>query len=183
MPVSSHKLFTCIWWVMYHRTGNKHGRTCVVKMQCKALYFSGFPLQGVYSPPQLPWQNTMHCSACSAFDWYRIVAKAEEEKIRRLIVHSENKENPKMWKTRGGMEMNGCWMEVWVVGWPFRLGWVQQRWILQKCTCNHYSRALQECFLPLRWGKHGVNSLTDTLKQSMLGWGNYCKSLRFTYVY
>lgn len=105
MPVSSHKLFTCIWWVMYHRTGNKHGRTCVVKMQCKALYFCGFPLQGVYSPPQLPWQNTMHCSA---FDWYRIVAKAEEEKIRRLIVHSENKENPKMWKTTGGMEMNGC---------------------------------------------------------------------------
>lgn len=47
MPVSSHKLFTCIRWVMYHRTGSKPGRTCVVKMQCKALYCCGFPQQGV----------------------------------------------------------------------------------------------------------------------------------------
>lgn len=59
-------------------------------------------------PPQLSWQKTMHCSACSASDWYRIVAKPEEEKIRRLIVHNENEENPKMWKTTGGMEMNDC---------------------------------------------------------------------------
>lgn len=28
--------------------------------------------------------------------------------------------------------------------------------------------------------KHGVNNLMDILKQCMLGWGSYSKSLRFT---
>lgn len=31
--------------------------------------------------------------------------------------------------------------------------------------------------------KHGVSNPMDTLKQHMLGWGNYSKSLRFTYIY
>lgn len=45
------KLFTYTEWTIYHWSSSKHGETCAVRTQCKALYFSDLAQHGIYSPP------------------------------------------------------------------------------------------------------------------------------------
>lgn len=80
-------------------------------MQCKTPCFSHLPQQGIYSPPVSLAEDNVSFHFFSSFtcDWYRrIVHRAEEEKVRMLIVCDENKENPEKWKSTGGMEICGC---------------------------------------------------------------------------
>ena len=122
MPVSSHKLFTSTQWAMYHWSSSKHGETCAVRMQCKALHFSHLTQHGIYSPPASFAEDNVsfHLFSWSTFDRHRrIVDRPEGEKVRSLT----SKAHCPYWKQE----------KTWNVE---RYRWNGNSWLLNVCLSS-----------------------------------------------